>query len=157
MAHPTLVFSPAHNEFSDNVPPYTCVCLTTCIWHFRVVFPIMEGKFFMCGFQNLFTYIFMTHLWQLYFFFMLVKREKRDGKYPSTGGGPAEAVYRDLPEVDRIILSRLGVSTMAIFFHFKDIHKIIIHACSFMVSVMRGLYSFSSSIHGNICDIIKPH
>ena len=116
MAHPTLVFSLAHNEFSDNVPPYTCVCLTTCIWHFRVVFPIMEGKIIMCGFQNLFTYRFMIHLWQLYFFFMLVKREKRDGKYPSTGGGPAEAVYRDLPEVDRIILSRLGVSTMVIFF-----------------------------------------
>ena len=94
MAHPTLVFSPAHNEFSDNVPPYTCVCLTTCIWHFRVVFPIMVGKIIMCGFQNLFTYRLMTHLWQLYFFFMLVKREKRDGKYPSTGGGPAEAVYR---------------------------------------------------------------
>ena len=49
---------------------------------------------------------------------MLVKREKRDGKYPSTGGGPAEAVYMDLPEVDRIILSRLGVSTMVIFFSF---------------------------------------
>ena len=46
---------------------------------------------------------------------MVVKREKRDGKYPSIGGGPAEAVYRDLPEVDRIILSRLGVSTLIIF------------------------------------------
>ena len=27
---------PARNEFSDNVPPYTCVCPTTCIWQFRV-------------------------------------------------------------------------------------------------------------------------
>ena len=53
-----------------------------------------------------------------FFFFMLVKREKRDGKYPSTGGDPAETVYRDRPEVDRIILSRLGVSTMVIFMSF---------------------------------------
>ena len=36
MGHPRLVFRPAHNEFSDNVPPYTCVCPTTCIWQFRV-------------------------------------------------------------------------------------------------------------------------
>ena len=28
MGHTTLVFRPAHNEFSDNVPPYTCVCPT---------------------------------------------------------------------------------------------------------------------------------
>ena len=32
MGHPTLVFRSAHNEFSDNVPPYTGVCPTTCIW-----------------------------------------------------------------------------------------------------------------------------
>ena len=25
MGHPTLVFRPAHNEFSDNVPPYSCI------------------------------------------------------------------------------------------------------------------------------------
>ena len=27
MGHPTLVFRPAHNEFSDNVPPYTCMTM----------------------------------------------------------------------------------------------------------------------------------
>ena len=32
MGHNTLVFRPAHNEFSDNVPPYTRVFPT--IWHF---------------------------------------------------------------------------------------------------------------------------
>ena len=36
MCHPALVFRPAHNEFYDNVPPYTCGCPTTCIWQFRV-------------------------------------------------------------------------------------------------------------------------
>ena len=35
MGHPTLVFRPAHNEFSDNVTPYNCVCPTTCIRQFR--------------------------------------------------------------------------------------------------------------------------
>ena len=39
MGHPTVVFWPALNEFSDNVPPYTCVCPTTCIWQFRVYQP----------------------------------------------------------------------------------------------------------------------
>ena len=37
MGHPTLVFRPAHDKFSDNVPPRTCVYPTTCIWQFRVV------------------------------------------------------------------------------------------------------------------------
>ena len=44
MGHPTLVFRPARNEFSNNVPPYTCVCPTTCIWQFRVQDPVQPFK-----------------------------------------------------------------------------------------------------------------
>ena len=41
--HPALVFRPAHNEFSDNVPPYTCI-------------PVYDFKYFQVLSSRLFEF-----------------------------------------------------------------------------------------------------